>query len=198
MALSVSRSTTSQWQKDSLTTSLQSRWTQMCLRHLQSLQRRHSLQRNLRHFTMVLLSIQVRTVSFFTSLPVDSSEMLQWQTELTSVNSTQSSRRESLSSQIRFTQARLQTQQERSLQQLFRQESAEAIQDLVLCTQHLRTGQRKTIHSRWKPNSSAMLTLMMRQVCWHQLTQLTLFLYQYQNQVQHLRLLQMSHLLRMH
>ena len=65
-----------QWQRDSLTTSLQSRWTQMCLRHLQSLQRRHSLQRNLRHFTMVLLSIQVRTVSFFTSLPVDSSEML--------------------------------------------------------------------------------------------------------------------------
>ena len=47
----------------------------MCLRHLQSLQRRLSLQRNLRHFTMVLLSIQVRTVSFFTSLPVDSSEM---------------------------------------------------------------------------------------------------------------------------
>mgnify|MGYP000187596296 CR=1 FL=1 len=38
-----------------------SRWTQMCLRHLQSLQRRLSLQRNLRHFIMVLLSIQVRT-----------------------------------------------------------------------------------------------------------------------------------------
>ena len=28
----------------------------------------------------------------------------------------------------------------------------------------MRTGQRKTIHSRWKPNSSAMLTLMMRDV----------------------------------
>lgn len=46
------------------------------LEALAKLARRHSLQRNLRHFTMVLLSIQVRTVSFFTSLPVDSSEML--------------------------------------------------------------------------------------------------------------------------
>ena len=33
---------------------------------------------------------------------------------------------------------------------------------LAQCILHLRTGLRRTAHSRWKPNSSAMLTRMMQ------------------------------------
>lgn len=58
---------------------------------------------------------------------------------------------------------RLQTVPERSLQQLFRSVSAEVTSVLAQCTLHLRTGQRRMIHSRWKQSSSATLTRMMRQ-----------------------------------
>ena len=56
-----------------------------------------------------------------------------------------------------------QTVPERSLQQLFRSVSAEVTSVLAQCTLHLRTGQRRMIHSRWKQSSSATLTRMMRQ-----------------------------------
>ena len=49
------------------------------------------------------------------------------------------------------------------LQQLFRSVSAEVTLVLAQCTLHLRTGQRRMIHSRWKQSSSATLTRMMRQ-----------------------------------
>ena len=60
-------------------------------------------------------------------------------------------------------QVRSQTVPERSLQQLFRSVSAEVTSVLAQCTLHLRTGQRRIIHSRWKQSSSATLTRMMRQ-----------------------------------
>ena len=47
--------------------------------------------------------------------------------------------------------------------QLFRSVSAEVTSVLAQCTLHLRTGQRRMIHSRWKQSSSATLTRMMRQ-----------------------------------
>ena len=65
--------------------------------------------------------------------------------------------------QIKYMQVRSQTQQARSSQQLFRSVSAEVTLDLVQCILHLRTGQRKITHLRWKQNSSAMLTRMMQQ-----------------------------------
>ena len=43
------------------------------------------------------------------------------------------------------------------------QVSAEVTSVLAQCTLHLRTGQRRMIHSRWKQSSSATLTRMMRQ-----------------------------------
>ena len=46
-------------------------------------------------------------------------------------------------------------QQVRNLQPLFRSVSAAVTSDLVQCIWHWKTGQRKTIPSRWKQNSSA-------------------------------------------
>ena len=54
-------------------------------------------------------------------------------------------------------------QQERSLLQLFRSVSAVVTLVRVQCILHLRTGQKRMIHLRWKQSSSAMLTRMMRQ-----------------------------------
>ena len=45
---------------------------------------------------------------------------------------------------------------EKNLRLSYRSESAEAIWDRERCIWHWRTGQRSTIHLRWKQNSSAM------------------------------------------
>ena len=59
--------------------------------------------------------------------------------------------------------ARSQMQQVRNSQQSYRSVSVEVTLVLAQCILHLRTGLRRTAHSRWKPNSSAMLTRMMQQ-----------------------------------
>ena len=56
-----------------------------------------------------------------------------------------------------------QMQQVRNSQQSYRSVSVEVTLVLAQCILHLRTGLRRTAHSRWKPNSSAMLTRMMQQ-----------------------------------
>ena len=57
---------------------------------------------------------------------------------------------------IKYMQVRLQTQQEKNSQLLFRSVSAEVTLVRVQCTLHLRTGQRKMTNLKWKPDSSAM------------------------------------------
>ena len=64
---------------------------------------------------------------------------------------------------IKYMPERSQMQQVRNSQQSYRSVSAEVTLVLVQCILHLRTGLRRTAHSRWKPNSSAMLTRMMQQ-----------------------------------
>ena len=51
----------------------------------------------------------------------------------------------------------------RNLLQLFRLVSVVVTLVRVQCILHLKTGQRRMIHLRWKQSSSAMLTRMMRQ-----------------------------------
>ena len=58
--------------------------------------------------------------------------------------------------QTKYMPERSQMQQVRNLQPLFRSVSAAVTSDLVQCIWHWKTGQRKTIPSRWKQNSSAM------------------------------------------
>ena len=53
--------------------------------------------------------------------------------------------------------------QVRNLLQLFRLVSVVVTLVRVQCILHLKTGQRRMIHLRWKQSSSAMLTRMMRQ-----------------------------------
>ena len=64
---------------------------------------------------------------------------------------------------IKYMPARSQMQQVRNSQQSYRSVSVEVTLVLAQCILHLRTGLRRTAHSRWKPNSSAMLTRMMQQ-----------------------------------
>ena len=64
---------------------------------------------------------------------------------------------------IKYMPARSQMQQVRNSQQSYRSVSVEVTLVLAQCILHLKTGLRRTAHSRWKPNSSAMLTRMMQQ-----------------------------------
>ena len=57
--------------------------------------------------------------------------------------------------QIRYTMARSQMQLARSSQRLYRSVSVVVTLVLVQCILHLRTGQRRTAHSRWMRSSSA-------------------------------------------
>lgn len=53
--------------------------------------------------------------------------------------------------------------QVKNSQQSYRSVSVEATLVLAQCILHLKTGLRRMAHSRWKPDSSAMLTRMMQQ-----------------------------------
>ena len=73
----------------------------------------------------------------------------------TSENSMLSSSRGSQILPIKYMPARSQMQQVRNSQQSYRSVSAEVTLVLVQCILHLRTGQRRTAHSRWMRSSSA-------------------------------------------